>query len=247
MYVLGHLQYSTIQLHKHIIYAQYALNNSAMCRGEDEIHLCKSLCTADFAHENFGSAPATMHPSVLFPSSLLQGLLPVPPVDVPAQSHAGEICPVDTQGQHFRQCITAGSQGLRPFSKSCGSLLWGAVAVRVKLLDNTVTERPLAAHTFPLFCYSYGQVQSQGTEMDYLFCSGLCPLCNMVQIQSRRYLWDITKWLVTQDRNGEIMGTEGPLGQQLLPVAIPVAQLHADRNVWHGGSAPVRGLHAHGD
>lgn len=52
---------------------------------------------------------------------------------------------------------------------------------------------------------------------------------------------------MTQDRNGEIMSTKGPLGQQLLPVAIAVAQLHADRNVWHGGSAPVRGLHAHGD
>lgn len=69
----------------------------------------------------------------------------------------------------------------------------------------------------------------------------------MMWIQSRRNLWGITKWLVIQDRNGEIMSTEGPLGQQLLPVAILVAQLHADRNVWHGGSAPVRGLHAHGD
>lgn len=39
----------------------------------------------------------------------------------------------------------------------------------------------------------------------------------------------------------------GPPGRQLLPVAIPVAQLHADRNVWHGGSTPVRGLHGHGD
>lgn len=182
MYVLRHLQYSTIHLYKHIIYAQYALNNSAMCRGEDEIHLCKRLCTADFAYENFGSAPATMHPSInhLFPSSLLQGLLPVPPVNVSAQSHAGELCPVDTQGQHFRQCITAGSWGFRPFSKSWGSSFGGPVAVCVKLLGNTVTERPLAVHALPWFCHSYGQVQSQRTEMNCLFCSGLCPLCNMV-------------------------------------------------------------------
>lgn len=79
-----------IQLYKHGIYAQCALNNSSTRHREDETHLWKKLSTVDFAHENFGSTPASRRPSVFCFSSLLQGLSPVPPVNVPAQTHAGD-------------------------------------------------------------------------------------------------------------------------------------------------------------
>lgn len=126
MYVLRHLQYSTIQLHKHITYAQYALNNSATGHGEDEIHLCKKLCIADFAHENFGSTPASMHPSVshLFPSSLLQGLLPVPPVGVPAQTNAGDLwTPKDnTSGSISQQALSTLDPSVNCVTVCCEAL-----------------------------------------------------------------------------------------------------------------------------
>jgi len=61
-----------------------------MCHREDETHLWKKLSTLDFVRENLEALQQQgIHQSSVS-SSLLQGLLPVPPVNVPAQTHAGD-------------------------------------------------------------------------------------------------------------------------------------------------------------
>lgn len=169
--------------------------------------------------------------SLICKVSVVQGL-PFPPVNVPAKTHTGSSAlpcgHLYTQSGVLQGFLST----LTPWWIMC-LFLWAATVVPIGLKGNIGNK---GLWLFKL----HGRAWSQ-------FCSPLChhgvntvwerPVGYFkMACDLRRDWWDQEHWILT-----------GPAGRQLLCVAIPVAQLYADRNVWSRVSTPVRGLHGHGD